>query len=131
MSIAPSWKLMNLHIARLSNAAAIGTTESEFNNYILDSEHQMDNYKILCCDRNKKWGGVACYIRNYLSYIEKDFFPEEIKNIFFETLIPKTKPITVGIIYQPHNQSSEWTFCQTWYSQKRIIHSQWLQYKLV
>ena len=49
-------------------------------------------------------------MRNELSCIEKDFFPEEIENIFSEILIPKNKPITVGIIYRPPNQNN---FLQT------------------
>ena len=77
------------YIAKLSNAAVVGTTESKFDNCILDSETQIDNYQILRCDRNKKGGGVACYVRNDLSYIEKDFFPEELENIFFEIFLPK------------------------------------------
>ena len=98
------------YIAKLSNATAIGITESKLDNCILDSEIQIDNYQILRCDRNRKGGGVACYVRNDLSYIEKDFFPEEIKNIFFEILLPKTKPITIGIIYRPPDQNN---FLQT------------------
>ena len=98
------------YIVKLSNAAAIGITESKLDDCILDSEIQMDNYQILRCDRNRKGGGVACYVRNDLSYIEKDFFPEEFENISFEILLPKTKPITVGIIYRPPNQNN---FLQT------------------
>ena len=84
--------------AKLSNAAVIGITESKLNNYILDSEIQIDSYQILRCGRNRKGGGVACYVRNDMSYIEKDLFPEETENIFFEILLLKTKVITVGII---------------------------------
>ena len=78
-------------------AAVMGITESKLDDFILDSEIQIDNYQILRCDRNRKGGGVACYVRNDLNYIEKDFFPEKIENIFCEILLPKTKPITVGI----------------------------------
>ena len=46
----------------------------------------------------------------FLIVLEKDFFPEEIENIFFEILLPKTKPITVGIIYRPPNENN---FLQT------------------
>ena len=81
------------------NAAVIGITEAKLDNYILDSEIQIDNYQILRCDRNRKGGEVACYVRNDLSYNEKDFFPEKIENLLFEILLPKTKPITVRIIY--------------------------------
>ena len=83
----------------------MGITESKLDDCILDSEIQIDNYQILCCYRNRKRGGVACYVINDLSYIEKDVFPEEIENIFFEILLPKTKPITVGIIYRPNQNN--------------------------
>ena len=53
---------------------------------------------------------MACYVINDLSYIKKDFFPEEIENIFFETLLPKSKSITFRIIYRPPNQNN---FLQT------------------
>ena len=33
------------------------------------------------------------------------FFPLEIENIFFELLLPNTKPVVVGIIYRPPSQS--------------------------
>ena len=77
----------------------------------LTQKCQIDNYQIIRCNRNRKGGEIACYVRNDLSYIEKDFFPEETENIFFEILLPsKTKPITVGIIYRPPNQNN---FLQT------------------
>ena len=82
-------------IVKLSNAAVTGITEIKFDNYILDSEIQIDNYQIFRCNRNRKGGEVICYVRNDLNYIEKDFFPEKIENIFFEILLPKTKPVTV------------------------------------
>ena len=47
------------YVAKLSNSAFIGITESKLGNCILDSEIKIDNYQILCCDRNRKGGGVA------------------------------------------------------------------------
>ena len=61
------------YIAKLSNAVVIGITESKLDSCILDSGIQIDNYQILRCDRNRKGRGVACYVRNDLNYIEKDF----------------------------------------------------------
>ena len=115
------FKIKGLHLLHLivnsllminldSNADVIGITESKLYDCILDSEIQIDNYQILRCDRNRKGRGVACYVRNDLSYIEKNFFPEEIENIFFEILLLKTKPITVRIIYRRPNQNN---FLQT------------------
>ena len=31
---------------------------------VLEQETNIDNYKIVCCDRNRQGGEVACYIRN-------------------------------------------------------------------
>ena len=74
----------------------------------------IDNYKILRCDRNRPGGGVACYIRNNLSYNMKNdlsyhilsAFPCKTKNIFFEILLLNTKPVIVGTIYRPPSQNS-------------------------
>ena len=71
------------------------------------SEIQIDEYDLLCCDRNRhgeEGGGVACYIRNDLSYDVKSYFPKDIENIFLELLLPNTKPIVVGTIYCPPNE---------------------------
>ena len=57
----------------------MGIADSKLDNYILDSKIQIDNYQILRYDRNRKGERVASYVRNDLSYIEKDFFPEEIE----------------------------------------------------
>ena len=51
---------------------------------VLEQEIKIDNYKVLQCDRNRQGGGVACYIRNKLSYNILSVFPCEIENIFFE-----------------------------------------------
>ena len=101
-SLLPKTDILR-YIAKLSNTAAMGITESKLNYCIPDSKTQTDNYQIVHCDRNRKGGVVACYVRNDLSYMEKNFFPEKIKNIFFEILLPKTKPITARINHQPNH----------------------------
>ena len=83
-------------IAKSTNAAVIGICESKLDASVLDPEISIDNYKILCCDRNRQGGGVACYVRNDLSYNTLPVFPLEVENIFFEILLPNSKPITVG-----------------------------------
>ena len=85
-----------------TNAASIGISESKLDESVLEFEIQIDNYKILCCDRNRCGGGVACYIRNYSSYNIISAFPQEIESVFFEILLPNSKPITVETIYYAH-----------------------------
>ena len=91
------------YIAKFTKAAVIGICESNFDASVLDPEISIDNYKILRCDRSRKGGGVACYVRNDLNYSTLSVFPREVENIFFEILLPNAKPITV--IYRPANQS--------------------------
>ena len=86
-------------MAYSSNAANIGVSESKLDESVLQSEIQINNYDLLSRDRNRNDGGFACYIRSDISYIQKQHFPEEIENIFFEILLPKTKLIVVWIIY--------------------------------
>ena len=93
-------------IAKLTSAAIIGISESKLDESVLEPEIQIDDYKILRCDRNRHGGGVACYIRNYLSYNIISVFPSEIESVFFEILLPNSKPITAGKIYCPPNQSN-------------------------
>ena len=53
---------------RLTNAAVIGISESKLDDSVVTSEIQINEYDLLRFDRNRHGGGVACYIRNDLSY---------------------------------------------------------------
>ena len=88
------------YIANSSNVPVIGISKSKLDESVLQSEIQINNYDLLCWDRNRNGGGVACYIRSDISYIQ------EIENILFEILLPKTKPIVVGIIYRITSQNN-------------------------
>ena len=84
-----------------SNAAVIGISKSKLDESVRQSKIQINNYDLLCRDRNRNGGDVACYIRSDISHIQKQYFHKEIENIFFEVLeilLPKTKSIVVGII---------------------------------
>ena len=93
-------------IACLSNAAFIGISESKLDNSIFDLEIETDGYNILRFDRNKHGGGVACYVRNDLSFTKRNHFPHDIETIFIEIFLPKTKPMAVGIVYRSPSQAS-------------------------
>ena len=92
-------------IACLSNAAVIGISESKLDNSIFDLEIEIDGYNILIFDKNRHGGGVACYVRNDLSFTKSNHFPHDIQTIFLDIFLPKTKPVTVGIVYQPPSQT--------------------------
>ena len=46
-------------IAKSANAVIIGISESKLDESVLEPEIQIDNYKILRCDRSRQGGGVA------------------------------------------------------------------------
>ena len=96
-------KLRN--ITKLSNAAFIGISESKLVDFDLSSEIHIDDYNVLRCDRNRHGRGVVCYIRNNWSYEVKSVFSPEVGNVFFELLLPNTKPIVTWIISWPPIQS--------------------------
>lgn len=50
-------------------------------------------------------GGVAYYIKSNISFNIRTDFSTEIENIFFDILLPNSKPILVGITYRPPDQS--------------------------
>ena len=88
------------HAANSSNAAVIGIHESKLD------ESQINNYDQLRRDRNKNGEGVTSYIRSDMRYIQMQYFSDKIENTFFEILLPKTKPIMVGIIYRSPTQNN-------------------------
>ena len=93
------------YIARSSNVAVIGITETKLDDTVYDFEVTADAYNIVRNDRNRNGGGVACYIRNNICFNKKTCISDNIENIFTDLLFPKTKSISVGIIYKPPSQS--------------------------
>ncbi len=93
------------HIAKLSNASVIGVSESKLDDSVFDNEVSIEGYKLLRADRTRNGGGVACYIKSELGYNFRKDFSTDIENIFFDILLPNSKPILVGIIYRPPDQS--------------------------
>ena len=92
-------------IAKYSNAAVIGITESKLDGTISDSEVKNDGYELKRSDRNRQGGGVACYIRKDLSFNLREHFSADLENIFLDIFLSKSKPILVGILYRPPNST--------------------------
>ena len=83
-------------LLKLSEAAVIGILESKLDDSFLSSEIQIEDYDLICSDRNRHGGGVACFIRNNLSYNMKSFLPSEIENIFTEIFFTSFKASFCG-----------------------------------
>ena len=86
------------NIAKLSNAAVIGISESKLDGSAISSKIHIGNCNTLSCNWNINGGGVVCYIRTDLSYDVKSFFRLKLKTFSITTKY-------VGIIYRPPSQS--------------------------
>ena len=69
-------------IAKKSRASLIGITESKLDKTVLDREISIDGYEFARFDRNRHEGGVACYIRNDISFNVRGDCSSETENIF-------------------------------------------------
>ena len=92
-------------VAKKSKATVTGVTESKLDETVLDGEVNIDGYEVIRSDRNRHGGGVACYVQNAISFNVRSDFSDKIENIVFDMLLPKTKPILVGFLYRPPDQS--------------------------
>ena len=93
-------------IPNKTKATIIGITESKLDDTVPDLEVNLPGYDILQCDRNRNGGGVACCIRKDLCFNTRALNCKEIENIIFAILLPKSKPITIGIFHRPPNQTN-------------------------
>ena len=93
------------YIASSSNTAVVGISEIKLDSTVYDSEVVEDSYNIVRNDRKRNGGGVACYIRNNICNNRKACVFDKTENIVINLLFPKTKPISVGIIYKPLSQT--------------------------
>ena len=80
------------YIARLSNPAVIGISESKLDKSITDLDTLIDNHDLLRRYRNGNkggGGGGACYIRNDLSYTQN--FPMTLRIFSSKLFCQKSK----------------------------------------
>ena len=87
-----------------SKASVFGITETKLDASINNEELNIDGYSIIRNDRNRHGGGVACYIKDDISYNRKSDFSNLIENVFLDIYLPKNKPITLGVVYRPPDQ---------------------------
>ena len=88
-------------IAKDTNSAVIGLSETKLDKTIFDSEISIPNYSLIRKDRNRKGGGVACYIRSDICFNNQNYLSDEIENISYDLLLPQAKPIFVALVYKP------------------------------
>ena len=71
--------------------------ESNLDETVLDGEIYIDGYESVRSDRNR-------HIRRDVSFNVRGNFSSEVEKIFFDMLLPKARPILIGILYRPPDQ---------------------------
>ena len=92
-------------IVKTSKPMVIGITETKLDISIGESEIAIDGYCAIRHDRNRKDGGVICYVTKRIFYNTKNCISNEIENIFVELLILEIKSIPVETVYKPPDQT--------------------------
>ena len=62
------------YVAKLTNATVIGLSETKLDNTVLSSELEIEGYDLAISDRSRRGGGVACFVKNSISYNRKPNF---------------------------------------------------------
>ena len=96
------YKMSELRIiAKNSNAAVIGITETWLDSTYTDACVSIDGYNLIRRDRDGHAGGVCAYIREDLAYnTREDLNNVDLEDLWFEILLPKSKPLYIGICYR-------------------------------
>ena len=77
------------YIAKLTNATVIGLSETKLDNAVLSSELEIKGYDPVRSDQSRRGGGVACFVKNFLSYNRKPNIRINAESI--EIFLPNSK----------------------------------------
>ena len=85
------------YIVKLTNATVIGLSEAKLDNTVLSIELEIEGYDLLRSDRSRRGGGVACFVKNSISYNGKPNFCINTESIFIKIFLLKSKPVLIII----------------------------------
>ena len=95
-SLLPKIDELN-EMVKTSNPTVIGITETKLDNSIDDSEISINGYCAIRRDRNRKGGGVICYVTNKICYNTKNCISNETENIFMNFLFQKQNQLNLEL----------------------------------
>ena len=98
-------------IVKISNPTVIGITETKFDNSIGDSEISIDGYCAIRSDRNRKGGGVICYVTYKICCNTKNCISNEISLSNF--LFQKQHQLPLELFINLHIKQAFQKYCQT------------------
>ena len=98
------------YVAPHTNAAVIGISQSKLDKNFLPLEIQISNYELFRCDGNRNGRGVVAVLEVIKVSYKNTFFRRKstilLLKFFCQKTYNYTKPIIVGIIHRPPNESN-------------------------
>ena len=92
-------------IAKISKATVIGITETEIDGTIFDAEIYIEVTAWFDVTDQERW--MSCMLYKYdICFSIKNILSKNIEVIILDLLLPKTKPISVGVVYRPPKRTS-------------------------
>lgn len=96
-----------ISLANKTRASVIAVSETWLDTSVTDGEIRINGYNVVRKDRGCKGGGVCLYIKDNLPFnCRTDLDQEGLEGVWVDIFLPKTKPITVGVVYRPPTQSN-------------------------
>ena len=85
-----------------TNISVLGITEAKLDSNVSNDWLKIDYYNSLRSDRNKNSGRVVSCIKKNVAHNRQSIsISRNMEKIVLDILLPKSKSITVGIIYRP------------------------------
>ena len=95
--------------------------ETRLDKAIKNSEIGLQGYDLTRRDRNRNGGGVAIYVRNNISYMERSaLVPENVEALCIEVRKPNAKPILISTWYRPPNSNLRFSIFWKFFSKALI-----------
>ena len=111
------------YIAILTNATVIGLSETKLDNAVLSSELEREGYDLVRSDQSRR-GGIACFVKNSISYNQKPNFCINTESILIEIFLLKSKPVPIGILYRPPDKYGFANCLERTFSDTNVFESQ-------
>ena len=90
----------------------------------MSSELEIEGYDLIRSDRSRKRGGIACFVKNSISYNRKPNFCINTESIFIEILLPRSKPVLIGIFYRPPDKYDFVNCLEHTFNDTNVLESQ-------
>ena len=112
------------YMAKLTNATAIGLSETKLENIVLSSELEIEGHDLVRSDQSQREGGGVCFVKNSVSYNRKPNFCINTEDIFIEIFLPKSKPGLNGILYRPPDKYDFANCLERTFSETNVFEAQ-------